>query len=126
MQVKKLDHVNIRTTQLDTMINWYTNVLGLENGYRPRFTFEGAWLYASGSVIIHLVQIDEKNTIGSESSLKLEHFALQAAGAIEFEATLNKASEKFKRIELAEINAVLYNVWDPDGNHIHIDFPMDE
>jgi len=126
MQVKKLDHVNIRTTQLDTMINWYTNVLGLENGYRPSFTFEGAWLYASGSVIIHLVQIDEKNTIGSESSLKLEHFALQAAGAIEFEATLNKASEKFKRIELAEINAVLYNVWDPDGNHIHIDFPMDE
>lgn len=126
MKVKKLDHVNIRTTQLDTMINWYTNVLGLENGDRPRFSFEGAWLYASGSVIIHLVQIDEKNAIGSESSLKLEHFALQATGAAEFEATLNKTSEKFKRIELAEINLALYNVWDPDGNHIHIDFPMDE
>ena len=37
MQIGKLDHVNLRTTQLDTMIAWYENVLGLTNGPRPGF-----------------------------------------------------------------------------------------
>lgn len=126
MQVIKLDHVNIRTTQLDTMIKWYTSVLGLVNGYRPNSSSKGAWLYAGDSAVVHLVLIDDSNAIGSEASLKLEHFSLRATGAKKFESVLNSTAEKFERVELAAVNLALYNVWDPDGNHIHIDFPLNE
>lgn len=124
MQVVKLDHVNIRTAQLDVMINWYTDVLGLHNGYRPESSSSGAWLYADTTAIVHLVQIDDSAATGSESSLKLEHFALSATGRDEFDSKLQASAEKFELVELPAVNLVLYNVWDPDGNHIHVDFPL--
>lgn len=126
MKIEKLDHVNIRTTQLDSMCSWYENVIGLKNGFRPKSRSDGCWLYAGESPIVHLVKIDDAGAIGSESSLKLEHFSLKARGSDEFESKLKGMNEQYKRVELAEVDLVLYNVWDPDGNHIHIDFSLSE
>ena len=126
MQVIKIDHVNIRTTQLDVMVNWYTETLGLNAGKRPNSRSVGAWMYAGDTPLVHLVEIADSAAIGSESSLKLEHFSLKATGAASFESQLNATGEKFHRAEIAEINLVLYNLWDPDGNHIHVDFRLDE
>ncbi|MEJ2178651.1 MAG: VOC family protein, partial [Gammaproteobacteria bacterium] len=55
MQIEKLDHVNVRTTQLDAMIDWYTNVLGMRIGDRPDFRFPGAWMYTGEAAPVHLV-----------------------------------------------------------------------
>ena len=30
------------------------------------------------------------------------------------------------RSDLLDFELVQINVWDPDGNHIHVDFPADE
>ena len=76
MHIGKLDHVNVRTTQLDRMIDWYTTVLGLRSGERPNFPFPGAWMYAGDSPVVHLVGIDGAPATGSEANLKLEHFCL--------------------------------------------------
>ena len=59
MEIGKLDHVNIRTTQLETMIDWYTNILGMHSGHRPDFPFPGAWMYAGDVAAVHLVGIDD-------------------------------------------------------------------
>ncbi len=126
MQIKKLDHVNVRTTQLDEMISWYTNVLGLRSGVRPNFSFPGAWMYAGDSAVVHLVGIDEPPATGSEVALKLEHFALSATDLASFESRLRATGEKFTRNDLPEVNLVQINLWDPDANHIHIDFQADE
>lgn len=45
MQVRRLDHVNIQTTQLNKMVAWYEEILGLRRP-APVFPFPGAWLYA--------------------------------------------------------------------------------
>ncbi len=42
MGITSLDHVNLRTTRLDEMIEWYCNVLGMRVGPRPPFPFPGA------------------------------------------------------------------------------------
>ena len=42
------------------------------------------------------------------------------------EARLTERGETFKRRDLADFKLAQVNVWDPDGNHIHIDFPLDE
>jgi len=98
-------------------------MLGLSTGYRPPFPFEGAWLYACDTAIIHLVSM-KKTASRSEASLKLEHFALKATGMTEFESKLKANKEKFIRSEISDLDLVLYNVWDPDGNHIHVDFTL--
>jgi catechol 2,3-dioxygenase-like lactoylglutathione lyase family enzyme len=126
MEIGKLDHVNIRTTQLDTMIDWYTSILGMRVGDRPDFPFPGAWIYAGDVAAVHLVGIDEVPSVGSEVDLKLEHFAFSAKGGVELEAKLQEMSVQYRRANIPEINLYQINLWDPDGNHIHLDFPMDD
>ncbi|MET1411133.1 VOC family protein [Roseibium sp. HPY-6] len=126
MQITQLNHVNLRTTQLDAMISWYQDVLGLKSGPRPDFPFPGAWLYAGETAFVHLVGIDGDAGTGSEVELKLEHFAFSANGANEFENRLQERGVEFRKSEIAAVNLVAFNVWDPDGNHIHVDFRVDE
>ena len=122
MQIERLDHVNLRTAQLDTMIAWYVDVLGLHNGARPEFGFPGAWLYAGEGAIVHLVGITDAPGVGSETALKLEHFALSATGADTFEARLKDRNVPYRKAGIADLGIVAFNLWDPDGNHIHVDF----
>lgn len=126
MPIERLDHVNVRTAQLDVMIDWYADVLGLRQGARPPFPFEGAWMYAGDRAAVHLVGIDGGPGTGSEVALKLEHFAFAASGLADFEALLNARGDTYKRSEIPAIKTVQVNIWDPDGNHIHVDFPADE
>lgn len=122
MQISRLDHVNLRTRKLDEMRNWYQDVLGMPAGHRPDFPFAGAWIYAGDVAFVHLIEIEEDDAIGSETSLKLEHFAFRATGAAEFEQRLQARGEEFKKIEIGNSGVVAFNIWDPDGNHIHVDF----
>ena len=122
MRIDKLDHVNIRTTQLDTMVEWYGTVLGMYPGDRPAFPFPGAWLYAGEAAAVHLVGIDGNAGAGSESQLKLEHFAFSATGLADFEDKLRQLSVTYRRVEVPGFDLTQINLWDPDGNHIHIDF----
>ncbi len=126
MQIGKLDHVNVRTTQLDTMIDWYTTVLGMRSGDRPDFPFPGAWMYAGDNAAVHLVGISGPPATGSETELKLEHFAFSASGSAAFEEKLQALDVRYERGTLAAANLLQINLWDPDGNHIHIDFAADE
>lgn len=125
MPIETLNHVNLRTTRLSQMIEWYQHVLGLRVGERPNFPFPGAWLYAGDTAYVHLVGV-ETEAVGSETSLKLEHFAFSATGRATFEDKLQQLDVTYQRTDLAAANIVQLNVWDPDGNHIHIDFAMDE
>jgi len=123
MKIARLDHVNLRTTQLSVMIAWYRDVLGLELGARPNFPFGGAWLYAGDIAIVHIIEVDDDKAIGSEASLKLEHFALRASGQeIDFVSKLDSLGVKYRKAGLPGFGVMQYNIWDPDGNHIHVDF----
>ncbi|PVB61019.1 VOC family protein [Labrenzia sp. 011] len=126
MKIGKLDHVNLRTTRLEEMISWYADVLGMSAGPRPDFPFPGAWLYAGDEAVVHLVGIEGTDAVGSEEKLKLEHFAFTASGAQDFEARLKARGETFRRTVQTGTGIIAFNIWDPDGNHIHVDFPPEE
>ena len=125
MQIGTLDHVNLRTTQLQTMVDWYERVLGMRSGDRPDFSFPGAWMYSGDHAAVHLVGIEGDPATGSETALKLEHFAFSASGQAAFEARLKELGEAYRIGEVPGFGITQYNIWDPDGNHIHIDFRAD-
>ena len=44
MSVEFLDHININTKKLDECITFYSEIIGLENGFRPDIPLPGAWM----------------------------------------------------------------------------------
>ena len=123
MQLGKLDHVNIRTANLKAVTDWYCRVLGMTEGWRPPFNFPGAWLYADGHPYVHLVGVDEQPK-GSEP--RLEHFAFSASGMKTFTARLDAEGINYRPLKIPGTAITQINVFDPDGNHIHIDFSGEE
>jgi catechol 2,3-dioxygenase-like lactoylglutathione lyase family enzyme len=123
MPVKRLEHVNIHTANVDGLIEWYGRVLEMKPGWRPPFKFPGAWLYAGDQPAIHIVGLDNQP---KTSGLQIEHFAFSATGLKEFMGRLEQSKERFDARRVPGTDEVQVNIWDPDGNHIHIDFPPDE
>lgn len=122
--IERLDHVNLRTTQLDKMIAWYEHILQLESGFRPGFPFPGAWMYAGDVPVVHLVGVDQAPPKADD--LALEHAAFSAKGLREFIARLQEAGEGMRLVRVPDVPLVQVNVWDPDRNHLHIDFHASE
>ncbi|MGO4908116.1 hypothetical protein ACEN2J_07255 [Pseudorhodobacter sp. W20_MBD10_FR17] len=56
--------------------------------------------------VAYLVGIDGPSAIGSESSLKVEHFAFIARNLPEFVASLHKLDVPYRRIDLASTGIV--------------------
>ena len=118
-----LEHVNLRTSKLDTMIEWYHRILHMSAGWRPNFPFPGAWLYSGDNKpTIHLVGVDEEPVDG----LKLEHFAFSAVGLKKCIELMDSEKVPYELVAVEEARIIQVNVYDPDGNHIHIDFPDHE
>lgn len=118
------DHINIRTANLDAMIAWYSDILGLQNGPGPDFRFPGAWLYLNETAVVHLVGVEVPPTAGGD--LALEHAALRARGLTGFLAKLDAAGIAYRLSPLEAVQNVQVNISDPDGNHLHIDFDLSE
>ena len=123
MQLGSLDHVNVRTSRVQAMREWYVRVLGMVDGDRPPFPFPGAWLYVGPNPVVHLVGVDAEP---ANADPKLEHFAFSAKDLKYFRTRLDKLGEKYDVRVVPKIGIVQFNIWDPDGNHIHIDFQPSE
>lgn len=125
MALKKLDHVNIRTKNLDAMITWYGRVLDMHPGDRPPFPFPGAWLYANGAAVVHLVGVKDEPA-PYRPDAQLEHFAISAEGVDTFLTHLRNQKVAYRCGVLPEMEIQQVNIHDHDGNHIHIDFAPGE
>jgi catechol 2,3-dioxygenase-like lactoylglutathione lyase family enzyme len=129
MTLLALDHVNLRTKNLDRLTSFYVEVLGLTKGPRPDFGFAGAWLYIGERAVVHLVGVSEEPQ--RSEALHLEHVAFRGTDLQAFVARLERKSIEYRvghvqvplpggeATRLAQVN-----VFDPDGNHLHIDFTV--
>lgn len=123
MPINRLEHVNVRTANLDGMIEWYGRVLGMKPGFRPPFKFSGAWLYCGDQPAVHLVGVPRQP---STTEIQVEHFAFSATGLAEFVARLDAERVPYAPVRIPGTNELQINVHDCDGNHIHIDFTPEE
>ena len=124
MPIGRLDHVNLRTHRLKEMVEWYGKVLDMPSGDRPDFPFPGAWLYADGLPTVHLNGCE--HVAAQSGDLALEHFAFKATDLKGFVARLQRIGERFEVAFVPGAPVLQINVWDPDGNHIHVDFAAAE
>lgn len=116
----RLDHVNIWTADIKRLIGFYRDVLGLEPGPRPDFSFGGAWLYLGDQAVVHLVEVERAL---KPEQVQLSHFAFRSGDRLE--DFLDRMKRHGIETELGRpprSGLVQVNFHDPDGNHIHVDF----
>ncbi|MFQ6022177.1 MAG: VOC family protein [Acidiferrobacterales bacterium] len=123
MPLAWLDHVNIRTANLEAMTRFYKDILGLQVGSRPPFGFNGSWLYCGDRAAVHLVETPKPSS-GGES--RIDHFAFRAEGLTDFLANLKTHDVSYRITTVPHLGLRQVNVLDPDGNHIEIAFPPNE
>ena len=122
MALVRLDHVNVRTANLEEMSRFYEETLGLEPGPRPQFRFDGRWLYCADRAVVHFVST-EAQPAGHEP--RIEHFAFRARDYAAFVANLERLQVPYDVVDVPpgtgqELRQIF--VRDPDGNRVEIGF----
>ena len=118
-----LDHINIAAPAelLAKTRDFYCDVIGLAEGFRPMFSREGFWLYTEGKPIIHLIESLEHSQ--NEKKGYFDHFALQATGLEKVIEKLDESDTPYRVSYLPEIELSQIFCKDPCGIGVEINFP---
>lgn len=124
MPLNSLDHVNIRAHDLKATRDFYVEVLGLEEGYRPPFDFAGYWLYLGGRAVVHLMgPREDRETSPDDDTGNFDHVAFLCSDIDEFAGRLEAMGVpmRLRRVPGAAIHQIF--VADPNGVTIELNFP---
>ena len=79
MTIEAIHHVNIRAsaTHIARLKDFYCDVVGLRDGWRPPFESRGHWLYAGPHPVVHLVEGDDEES--DRASGGVDHVAFRCA-----------------------------------------------
>jgi catechol 2,3-dioxygenase-like lactoylglutathione lyase family enzyme len=75
--IEAIHHVNIRApaTDISKLRQFYCDIVGLREGWRPPFKSRGHWLYAGEQAVVHLVEGQEVGQRVDEGSRGVDHVA---------------------------------------------------
>ena len=119
MSIVTLDHVNIRTPDLEPTKDFFTEILGLKAGARPSFPNRGYWLYAGGTPIVHLSEGDAESRGGTGS---FGHVAFRATGLAQMRRTLTEHGVPFTEQVVPGRGEVQLFVREPSGVTVELQF----
>lgn len=120
MPVTGLDHYALLSSDEERTTRFYTEVVGLEVGYRPDLSFPGIWFYVGKEPVVHVIFGKE---IDSHSTGAVDHLAFKASGNIE--ATLHRLRTykiEFTKRTLERTGVVQIFFRDPDNVGIELNF----
>ena len=138
-----LNHVSIRTTDVEATCHFYVDVLGLRVGPRPEFPFPGHWLYQGplteyANAAVHVIGIDPHDRAGLEQYLgERGAESLQGSGAVDhvafFATDLPGIMARLQRLGIeARQRTVpgmgLHQLFldDPSGIVVELNYPVTE
>jgi catechol 2,3-dioxygenase-like lactoylglutathione lyase family enzyme len=126
MALTQLNHVTVRTGDLEATRDFYESVLGLKAGPRPPFKFPGCWLYCGEDPVIHLVL--HTDAIGgglSADTGSLDHVAFTAHDFPQMRERFRKLGIAFREQQVPGAPNRQLFVEDPNRVTIELNFPSD-
>jgi catechol 2,3-dioxygenase-like lactoylglutathione lyase family enzyme len=108
-----LDHVTLRTNDLEGTRAFLEVVLGLTPGHRPPFSFPGYWLYAGGEPVVHL--IPGRGGDVDRSGETIDHVGFRLSGYDHHRKRLDDLNLRYSLMELAELRERRIFVQTPTG-----------
>lgn len=131
MSINGLNHFNIIAPRelMETVRDFYINVVGLTEGYRPDFGIAGHWLYAGDAPILHLMDADQlqwQEAAGSHEKATghLDHIAFSATDLPGTEARLMELGLDYRKSEFPDFNLAQLFLRDPIGLGVELNFAI--
>jgi len=123
MSATAMNHFTILTDDVEGTVRFYTDLLALADGPRPPLTFPGAWLYAGGQPILHVVGGRTREELRAGV---IDHMAFSATGLSATLARLSalEVAHTCRRQAGSGVWQVFFN--DPNGARVELDFAADE
>ena len=123
MSVAGMNHFTVLTDDVEGTVRFYRDLLGLTVGPRPNFDFPGAWLYAGGQAVLHLIGGRSK------SELKpgvIDHMAFTGRDLAGTLALLKAQGVEHSCRRQASSGLWQVFFFDPNGAKVELDFAADE
>ncbi len=132
MTLTNIDHYAIKTNKLEETKAFY-ELLGLIEGPRPNFSFEGYWLYLGDVALVHLISDDDNRSSGVDQysgkmsearqglrgSGSIDHIAFRAINAERLKTNLEEHNIFFRQREVP--NMKLFQIFLEDPNKITVE-----
>ena len=134
MPLENLNHVLVMTRDLEATRDFYVEVLGLEDGYRPPFAFQGHWIYLGDHAVIHVAELrdylDQRDRVqdGSANGAtgSIDHIAFEATGLKDMIVRLEQHGIDAHHRKVPDLELHQVFVHDPNGVRIELNFPAHE
>jgi len=113
-----MNNFNVLTDDVEATRRFYCDVLGLEQGERPAFAFDGLWLYAGGRPILHV----SARALPKKEEGVIDHIAFTCT---DLRATTTRLEAHGVKFSLGR--QVSTGIWqllcrDPMGARVELDF----
>src|SRR5689334_8971492 len=122
MAIEGMNHFNVLTDDVEATRRFYCDVLGLREGDRPPFGFDGLWLYAGGRPILHV----SARILPVQREGVIDHIAFTSSDLRGTVATLEKHGIRFSLGR--QVGTRLWQLFcdDPMGARVELDFEPSE
>lgn len=122
--IKGINHYNLRADDqtMNTLKEFYINIVGLTLGQRPPFKSKGFWLNAQGKDVLHLSSTKNNEKKEHHVNATFDHLAFSASNLKYYEEILNENNIPFTFREVPEIGTKQIFFKDPVGNGIELIF----
>ena len=119
MSIQGMNHFTVLAGDLEATKAFYIDLLGLSDGHRPPLGFPGAWLYAGGEPVLHVIA---GRPLPPNPAGVLDHMAFTAS---DMRGVVKKL--KSKNIDYNLRQQPGSGVWqlfchDPNGAKVELDF----
>jgi catechol 2,3-dioxygenase-like lactoylglutathione lyase family enzyme len=117
--IHAMNHFTVLSDDLDRTLDFYVRLLGLEPGPRPDLGFPGAWLYASGQAVLHVIA---GRPLPEPRSGVLDHMAFSARGLADVKKRFDAESVEYSLRRQGGAGTWQLFCFDPSGARVELDF----
>lgn len=121
--IHAMNHFTVLTDDLNKTIEFYVDLLGLTPGARPELGFPGAWLYADGQAVLHVVAGRE---LPAQRAGVLDHMAFSASNLPAIKSKLDARGIPYDLRRQRGSNTWQLFCHDPAGAKVELDFDAAE
>lgn len=123
MPATGMNHFTILTDDVRGTVAFYADLLGLSEGPRPPLSMPGAWLYAAGHPVLHVVGGRDASEL---TRGVIDHIAFSATDLADTLALLASRNVRHTCRRQAETGVWQVFFDDPNGARVELDFAADE
>jgi catechol 2,3-dioxygenase-like lactoylglutathione lyase family enzyme len=123
MAATGMNHFTILTDDVPRTVNFYRELVGLAEGYRPPLPFPGAWLYAGKAAVLHIVGGRPREELKAGV---IDHMAFSATGLASTLAALEARGVHHDCRHQAGSGTWQVFFFDPNGARVELDFAPEE